>query len=113
MDRKRILLICSVVFFLIFVSVKVYESIDGPRTKEPSFKVAVDCNQEKSGWYYSIYYGGKLLIRQDFIPGIPQKKAFAKRSDAEKIGNLVAERLKMGEPPTVSTADLKKYGISF
>ena len=64
------------------------------------------------GWGYEIYGKGNLIIKQDHIPGIADKKPFRAKHDAEKIGYLVIQRLKLGKSPGISKADLNEKEIT-
>jgi len=55
---------------------------------------------------------GIRYYRKDLIPGIAGRKGFATKEDAEKIGNLVLEKIKNKKMPTVSLQDLEDFKIS-
>ncbi len=59
-----------------------------------------------SGWGYSISHKNKLLIKQSIIPVINDTKSFSTEEDAIKVANLVAEKLKENNSPTVTKNDL-------
>jgi len=61
---------------------------------------------------YDIYSDGKLMIHQNSIPAVPGNNGFTKKTDAEKVAQLVISKIKKGEmPPTVSVDELKKLSI--
>ncbi|NAS11942.1 DUF4907 domain-containing protein [Poritiphilus flavus] len=69
--------------------------------------------QSDSGdWYYEIYFGESLKIRQRTIPGISGNQPFASEKQARGIGNLVLEKLQEGQAPIITSEDLKKYGFA-
>jgi hypothetical protein len=67
---------------------------------------------ENNTWCYDIYKNNKLLIHQTSIPGLSGKYGFKSKSDAEKVGRLVIEKLTKGEmPPTVTNDELNKLNV--
>lgn len=65
----------------------------------------------ESEWGYLIHTNNKTLIYQEHIPCIAGKKAFMSERDAKKTGELVIQKVKNGQLPTINIADLKKLGI--
>lgn len=63
------------------------------------------------GYGYSISYKDKILIVQNFIPVIGSQHPFKTYKDAEKIGNLVCEKMMRGDSPTLTYEDLKISNI--
>jgi hypothetical protein len=72
----------------------------------------VESPMDKS-WYYEIYDNGNLQIRQEYVPGISEKVRFASKTDAERIGTIVLNRLKSGQFPTITEQDLEENEISY
>lgn len=61
---------------------------------------------------YDIYADGKLMIHQNSIPGMPGNKGFSKKTDAEKVAQLVTSKIKKGEmPPTVTPEEMQKLKV--
>jgi Domain of unknown function (DUF4907) len=62
---------------------------------------------------YDIYSGGKVLIHQTSIPGLPGNQGFPRRKDAEKVAALVTKKLeKHIMPPTVSRQEMEELEIT-
>ena len=58
---------------------------------------------------YDIYVDGKLYIHQLTIPGVPGNQGFRSKESAEKVAQLVKDKLLKGEAhPTVTMAELKQ-----
>jgi hypothetical protein len=75
-----------------------------------SYKILPSNN---STWCYDIFKGGKMLIHQINIPGLPGNDGFKSKPDAEKVARLVIKKLKKGEmPPTVTIDELKNLKIA-
>ena len=64
-----------------------------------------------NGYGYSISYNDKLLIKQDLIPAIQNNQAFCNFDDAQKVADLVKEKLKRKENPKISLIELKQLNI--
>ena len=67
--------------------------------------------KEEARWIYEIEIDNDLLIKQEFIPALDGKQGFKSKSDAEKIGRLVIDRLKRKKSPTITYNDLLKHDI--
>lgn len=62
----------------------------------------------EGGYGYAILRGHDTLIRQSCIPAIGERKPFATREDALKIGHLVRDRLEAGQSPTVGCKEVRQ-----
>ena len=63
-------------------------------------------------WGYCIYKENKQFIHQSSIPGVSGNEGFKLKSDAEKVAQLVIEKLKSGEiPPSVTKQELIKLNV--
>jgi hypothetical protein len=61
---------------------------------------------------YDVYADSRLLIHQTSIPAMPGNEGFKTKGDAEKVAELVIDKIKKGEmPPTVSIEELKKLKV--
>ena len=63
------------------------------------------------GYGYSISYGNKIIIKQNIIPVIPANKPFYDFYDAQKVADLVKEKLDKNESPHISLEELKELNI--
>jgi hypothetical protein len=69
---------------------------------------------QPEGWGYRISEKGKQIIDQQSIPGIPGNQGFRTSEEAQKVAELVIEKLEKGTfPPTISEEELQKLGISW
>lgn len=60
-------------------------------------------------WGYDILVESKLMIHQPAIPGIPGNEGFKTKKAAQKVADLVVNKIKKGEmPPSVTIEELKK-----
>lgn len=60
------------------------------------------------GWGYTIEVNHKLYIYQDQIPCIPGKRLFSSRRQAMAAAQIVVNKIKKGEPPSLQKAELEK-----
>ena len=61
---------------------------------------------------YDILSDGKLIVRQLNIPGQPGNSGCATKADAERLAQLVIEKIRNGAmPPTVTREELKGLNI--
>lgn len=67
--------------------------------------------RSECGWGYSVTALGKVVIWQPYIPAVEGMKPFEKSRDAKKAGEIVVERLRNGEDPSLTREDLQKAGI--
>lgn len=62
-----------------------------------------------AGWGYDILVNDTILIHQEYIPGLGGKKGFANKQQAEKISEVVVQKVKSGKgQPTITTFELEK-----
>ncbi len=89
--------------------------ISNPQIKsvETGYGLKLAENPMDKSWYYEIYANGKLQIRQEYVPGISEKVRFASKTEAERIGTIVLNRLKSGRFPTITKQDLEENEISY
>jgi len=63
-------------------------------------------------WGYDIYVDHKQYIKQDRIPAVAGIHAFVSKEEAEKTGKLVIEKIKKGQIPALSKAEIQKLNIT-
>ena len=73
-------------------------------------KITIESFQSESGWGYNIKVNNKIYIHQPFIPVIAEKKGFSTEEIAKKTGEIVIEKLKNHERPSLTLADLQSTG---
>jgi len=59
-----------------------------------------------AGWGYDILVGNRLLIHQQFVPAIAEKKGFDTEASAKKIARLVIDKLENNKLPTITHHEL-------
>lgn len=63
-------------------------------------------------WGYDIYVDHKMYIKQDRIPAVAGLHAFVSKEEAEKTGKLVVEKIKKGQIPALSKAEIQQLNIT-
>ena len=101
-------LLLILVFKIAFKSVK--NDINPPKPVETEYTLETFQTGE-NGWGYKIRKDNKLIIKQDLIPAIENRVAFKSEADAHKTGNLVIEKFKKNQLPTLSRSDLEQLKI--
>lgn len=107
MNHKIILCILSLVIVISTIALIEYSHVKSQEVY--TLKVF----ENENGWGYQIYYKEQLVIKQNHIPGIVNKKSFKTKSDANKIGHLVISRLMQEQPPNISKEDLDESEVSY
>ncbi|SMC51879.1 DUF4907 domain-containing protein [Cellulophaga tyrosinoxydans] len=64
-----------------------------------------------NGYGYYIKTYDKTLIKQNFIPAIQGEKSFVTKKDAQKVANLVMEKITENESPVVTVNELNNLNI--
>lgn len=64
-----------------------------------------------NGFGYLIISEEKILIKQSYIPAIQENKPFYSKEDADKVANLVINKLQNKTSPTVSLKELTTLNI--
>ncbi|MBL0684228.1 DUF4907 domain-containing protein [Aquimarina mytili] len=77
------------------------------------YRVRVKELSDGKGWYYEIYRGSSLLIKQENIPGVSGYQYFKSNTDAKKIGVLVMDKLERKILPFVTKLELDSCNIDF
>jgi len=63
------------------------------------------------GYGYSIFSKEGILIKQEFIPVLQEKKPFCSKNDAKNIADLVLEKLLNKKNPAITLIELEKLQI--
>jgi hypothetical protein len=74
----------------------------------PGNKINYKTFRADSGWGYDVVVNGKLLIHQQYIPVVAQKKEFPTEQQAEEAAQLVVSKLKNNKLPTLSKAEVQQ-----
>jgi len=75
--------------------------------------VEVHAIQLAAGWGYDVTVDNKIFIHQDCIPAVTSYKTFATAADALKVGQRVLDKLKSGQPPSVTPEEINSLSIQY
>jgi serine protease inhibitor ecotin len=76
----------------------------GKTAKKIEYKTFYTTN----GWGYDILIDKKLVIHQQTIPAIPEKKGFDTEEFAKRAAGSVVDKLKNNKLPTLSYAEISQ-----
>ena len=98
----KIFLLCGILLAILFC----FEIQDA---QPDNFKYEVFENG--SGYGYDILINKKIVIKQQYIPGLSSKQQFCSAEDAEKVARLVNTKLNYGSSPSVTSEEISDLGI--
>lgn len=74
--------------------------------------VSVYTFQVEHGYGYAVFVNDKEFIHQDCIPVIQGNKPFTSKEQAKETGELVAQKIRSKQLPTLTLEELNKIGIT-
>ena len=94
-----------------YQTVATVQADKGSSTTETSFTFKIIVAADNT-FGYDIFQNNRMVIHQPIIPGTSGAHGFKTKSDAEKVAQLVMQKMKNGERrPTVTSEELNKIGI--
>tara|TARA_R110002050_G_C8959807_1_gene514210 strand:- start:706 stop:1038 length:333 start_codon:yes stop_codon:yes gene_type:complete len=69
--------------------------------------------QTENGWGYVVKKNERTFIRQDIIPAVFGNQSFSAKEDAEKTGQLVIQKIRAGQHPSVTVNELDSLNIFY
>ena len=67
--------------------------------------------ETESGFGYAIIDHGQILIRQEHIPAIAKEQGFCTATDAERVGDLVLQKINRKLNPAITRQELQELGV--
>src|ERR1700760_188316 len=64
-----------------------------------------------NGWGYDILRDGRPYFHQDIMPGVSGHRVFQTKDDALTVGNLMCDKIKTGQLPTITEQELRGLHI--
>jgi hypothetical protein len=61
-----------------------------------------------NGWGYDILVNDTLFIHQESVPVLSGKKGFLKKEQAEQTAQLIINKMKRGQHPTITTFEMEQ-----
>lgn len=62
-----------------------------------------------TGWGYDIFYNGRKIIHQPYVPAIQGNNPFPDRRSARKTGMYVMSKIRSGSSPAVSAEEIEDF----
>ncbi|MBU2938505.1 DUF4907 domain-containing protein [Lacinutrix sp. C3R15] len=81
--------------------------------KETNSTYSLKLIEKENSWIYEVYNQEQLYIRQEYIPAVKGKQVFKTKEDAQKVGQVVINKLTNKTLPVVTVAELTNNNISF
>ncbi len=109
MIKKNWVYIVFAFAIIVFIISNIYNNKHADKSK---VELKVKTYKTDIGWGYDITANDTSLIHQNIIPGVAGRKGFATKEDAEKIGNLVIEKIKNKKLPSITLQELDSFKIT-
>jgi serine protease inhibitor ecotin len=93
---------------VLIASVSIAATIPFLYTWKPTKKIDYKTFHTTNGWGYDILINKKLVIHQQYIPAIPEKKGFDTEEFAKRAAGSVVDKLKNNKLPTLSYAEINQ-----
>lgn len=104
MKKKIVLAACLSLILPIIIWVYLFN---------PSESITTQVFKIENGFGYELIIEKKIIIKQENIPAIDKQMPFCSIEDAQKIADLVKQKILKKVTPTVSLVELKDLGIVF
>lgn len=75
--------------------------------------IDLEAFEHETGWGYKISINNEPFIYQEFIPGIEGNKPFQSKEEAQKCGELVVKKMKLGQNFSTKRAEIDSLGIRY
>jgi len=80
-------------------------------TNKSSEKIMTIPFKTEKGWGYNIIIDDNIYIHQEYIPAVRGNMAFQSKEDAEKTGNLVIKKMRLGQFPSIKINEIDSLKI--
>jgi len=101
MTTKHNIIVITICVIIAVAIPFLYKTHEGNKINYKTFRA-------DSGWGYDVVVNGKLLIHQQYIPVVAEKKEFSTEQQAEEAAQLVVSKLKNNKLPTLSKAEVQQ-----
>jgi len=108
MTKKVLLFILSAIILTVII-LTLFVRSENRNVNNGAFQLKIGKDTVQSLWYYEIYQQDRLMIRQSYIPAVEGAMPFESGEQAEKIGQLVLDKLNNGTTPFLTKEDLQPY----
>jgi hypothetical protein len=91
---------------LVSAGIWLYSFNHGATSKKK--KISAFVFSGSNGWGYDILVNDTLFIHQESIPVIAGKRGFDKKEQAEQAAQLIINKMKRGQLPTITTFEIEQ-----
>lgn len=102
--KHNILVILGAVILSAGIWIYAFSNTATQKRKSITSKVFVGL----SGWGYDILVNDTLFIHQESIPVLAGKRGFPKKEQAEQAAQLIINKMKRGQLPTITTFEMEQ-----
>lgn len=112
--KKNLILVFAVIFIGLIIVLSRNHYTDNQTSPAPNeAAVSLETYRSDAGWGYRIIKQGTVYIDQKHIPAIQGNIAFKSKEDAEKIGEIVKQKVINLELPHISIHTLDSLKIEY
>lgn len=83
------------------------------KNKAKKTDLQIEVYEYGTGYGYRIFSEEEILIQQNFIPALEDKRPFCDREEADRIASYVVQKIRQGSNPAISLSELRELKISF
>ena len=105
MTKRRNIIVLSIAFI---VSAGIWINALSRNNKKKKNHLSAKVFEALNGWGYDILVDDTVFIHQESVPVLAGKKGFLKKQQAEQTAQLIINKIERGQPPTITTFDLKQ-----
>ena len=98
--------------FALSVAFFVYKQWLAPKQSGEWLPIKYTTYHTPLGWGYDVLVNDSIFIHQEQMPAVEGKRAFTSEADAAKVANLIVQRIKNRQLPTVYLRDLDSLQIA-
>lgn len=100
-------------FFALSVAIFAYTRWNRDRNSGEWIQLTYSTYRTPLGWGYDVLVNDSLFIHQQQMPAVQGMRGFSSEQEAARVAQLVIERLKKKELPTVYLRDLDSLKIAY
>jgi len=103
---KKMTMITKHSLIVLIASASIAATIPFLYARKTTKKIEYKTFHTANGWGYDILINTKLVIHQQYIPAMPEKKGFVTEEFAKRAAGSVVDKLKNNKLPTLSYAEI-------
>jgi len=100
-------------FFALSVALFIYDRWNRQNNRSEWIQLSYHTFHTPLGWGYDVLMNDSIYIHQQQMPAVQGTRGFTTQQEAEKVANLVVDRIRKKELPTIYLRDLDSLHISY